>query len=144
MKKFLLLLSIIACTLVLAQDSVTKKYLDEDNLATAKNFAKIYNESVLAKKFTIKNIGNPETNNYDVEYKVVDEIGTVVSIVNFNFRERDFTVALKSMKYQNNKTGEVSVINKDSTVKDVKDYYEFQKNLLVTLQSNYISPDLDK
>ena len=143
MKKLLLLLSIIACTLVLAQDSVTKKYLAEDNLATAKNFAKIYNDSVLAKKYIITNIGNPETNNYDVEYKVVEEIGSVVSIVNFNFRERDFTMSLKSVKYQNNKTGEVSVFNKDSTVKDVKDYYEFQKNLLVTLQSNYISPDLD-
>ena len=144
MKKLLLILSLISCTFLLAQSSLTKKYLDEDNLTTAKNFAKIYNESILAKKYTITNIGNPESNNYDVEYKVVDKIGTVVSIVNFNFRERDFTLALKSVKYKNNETGEVSVIKKDSTVKEVKDYYEFTEQLLVTLQSNYISPDLDK
>lgn len=143
MKKLLLVLSLIACTFLLAQESLTKKYLNEDNLASAKNFAKIYNESVLAKKYTITNIGNPETNNYDVEYKVKDVIGSVVSLVNFNFRERDFTVTLKSIKYINNKTGEISVIKEDSNVKDVKDYYELTKRLLVTLQANYIAPDLD-
>ena len=143
MKKLLLVLSLIACTFLLAQESLTKKYLNEDNLASAKNFAKIYNESVLAKKYTITNIGNPETNNYDVEYKVGDVIGSVVSLVNFNFRERDFTVTLKSIKYLNNKTGEISVIKEDSNVKDVKDYYELTKRLLVTLQANYIAPDLD-
>ena len=143
MKKLLLVLSLIACTFLLAQESLTKKYLNEDNLESAKNFAKIYNESVLAKKYTITNIGNPETNNYDVEYKVKDVIGSVVSLVNFNFRERDFTVTLKSIKYLNNKTGEISEIKEDSTVKDVKDYYELTKRLLVTLQANYIAPDLD-
>lgn len=143
MKKLLLVLSFLASIFLFAQESVTKKYLNEDNLASAKNFAKVYNESVLAKKYTITNIGNPETNNYDVEYKVGDAIGTVVSLVNFNFRERDFTVTLKSLKYQNNKTGEFSVIKEDSNVKDVKDYYELTKRLLVTLQANYIAPDLD-
>ncbi len=143
MKKLLLVLSFLASIFLFAQESVTKKYLNEDNLASAKNFAKVYNESVLAKKYTITNIGNPETNNYDVEYKVGDAIGTVVSLVNFNFRERDFTVTLKSLKYQNNKKGEFSVIKEDSNVKDVKDYYELTKRLLVTLQANYIAPDLD-
>lgn len=113
MKKLLLVLSFIACTVLLAQESLTKKYLNEDNLASAKNFAKIYNESVLAKKYTITNVGNPETNNYDVEYKVGDVIGSVVSLVNFNLLERDFTVTLKSIKYINNKTGEISVIKED-------------------------------
>ena len=143
MKKLLLVLSFLASIFLFAQEFVTKKYLNEDNLASAKNFAKVYNESVLAKKYTITNIGNLETNNYDVEYKVGDAIGTVVSLVNFNFRERDFTVTLKSLKYQNNKTGEFSVIKEDSMVKDVKDYYELTKRLLVTLQANYIAPDLD-
>ena len=143
MKKLLLVLSFLASIFLFAQESVTKKYLNEDNLASAKNFAKVYNESVLAKKYTITNIGNPETNNYDVEYKVGDAIGTVVSLVNFNFRERDFTVTLKSINYINNKTGEISVIKEDNTVKDVKDYYELTKRLLVTLQANYIAPDLD-
>lgn len=143
MKKLLLVLSFLASIFLFAQEFVTKKYLNEDNLASAKNFAKVYNESVLAKKYTITNIGNLETNNYDVEYKVGDAIGTVVSLVNFNFRERDFTVTLKSINYINNKTGEISVIKEDNTVKDVKDYYELTKRLLVTLQANYIAPDLD-
>ena len=143
MKKLLLVLSFLASIFLFAQEFVTKKYLNEDNLASAKNFAKVYNESVLAKKYTITNIGNLETNNYDVEYKVGDAIGTVVSLVNFNFRERDFTVTLKSINYINNKTGEISVIKENSTVKDIKNYYELTKRLLVTLQANYIAPDLD-
>ena len=144
MKKFLLFFSFIACIFLFSQESVTKKYLAEDNLTSAKNFAKIYNESVLAKKYSIRNIGNPETNNFDVEYKIDDVSGFAVMIVNFNFRDRDFTITLKSMNYQNKKTGEITPISSTSTTESVKDYYELTKKLLITLQSNYISPDMDK
>ena len=143
MKKFLLFFSFIACIFLFAQESVTKKYLAEDNLASAKNFCKIYNETILKKKYTITNIGDPATNNYDVEYKTEDDGGFAVMIVNFNFRERDFTITMRSMKYHNKKTGDVSVITNSSTNQSVQDYYDITKKLLLTLQSNYISPDLD-
>lgn len=143
MKKFLLFFTFIACIFLFAQESVTKKYLAEDNMASAKNFCKIYNETVLTKKYTITNIGDPGTNDYDVEYKTDDDGGFAVMLVNFNFRERDFTITMKSMKYHNRKTGGVSGITDGSTIKSVQDYYNLTKKLLLTLQSNYISPDLD-
>lgn len=143
MKKLLLLFSFFTCIFLFAQESVTKKYLAEDNLASAKNFCKTYNETILKKKYTIKNIGDPATNNYDVEYKTEDESGFAVTIVNFNFRERDFTITMKSSKYHNKKTGAVSVITDGSTIQSVQDYYDLTKKLLLTLQSNYISPDLN-
>lgn len=144
MKKILILFSLITCIFLFAQESVTKNYLAADNIASAKNFAKIYNDTVLAKKYTIRNIGNPESNNYDVEYKVGDESGTAVMILNFNFRERDFTITLKSMNYINKKTGAITAISNRSTIPSVQDYYERTKKLLLTLHSGYISPDLNK
>ena len=48
------------------------------------------------------------------------------------------------MKYQNKKTGDVSIITNNNKVKAIQDDDELTKKLLVTLQSNDIAPDLNK
>lgn len=143
MKKFLLLLSFIACIFLFAQESVTKKYLDTDDLKIAKSFSKTYHDTILSKKYTIRNLGNPETNIYDVEYKLDDDNGFTIMVVNYNFRERDFTILLKSINYQNKKTGEKTALTNQSTIESVRNYCELTKKILVTLQANYIAPDLN-
>lgn len=128
----------------LTENSVTKNYLSADNRESAKNFAKTYRETVLAKKYSIKYIGNPESNNYDVEYKVEDGLGYAIMVVNYDFRIKDFTITLKSANYVNKKTGASTVLSKNSTVEAVAKYYETTKKLLVTLHSEYIAPNLNK
>lgn len=113
-------------------------------MGSAKKFAKDYHERVLSKKYTVRNIGNPESNNYEVEYKTDSEEGFVIAVVNYNFRERDFTLDLESVNYHNKKTGEVTLITNRNTIDAVAKYYQTTKKLLLTLQSNYISPDLNK
>jgi hypothetical protein len=108
------------------------------------NFSKVYHERILSKKYTVRNIGNPESNNYEVEYKTDNEEGFVLAVVNYNFRERDFTLDLESVNYHNKKTGEVTLITSRNTIDAVSKYYQTTKKLLLTLQSNYISPDLNK
>ena len=145
MKNFLLLLSFLVCSLFLAQESVTKKYLDSDDLKIAKDFSKDYNVRILTKKYEIRNIGDPESkNNYDIEYKVQDDAGYALMLVNYDFRERDFTITLKSMTYHSKKSGAVTVIKSDNANEVISKYYETTKLLLLTLQSEYISPDLTK
>jgi hypothetical protein len=60
MKNTLFLLALIFSTFLFAQESVTKNYLDADNLVSAKNFSKVYHERILSKKYTVRNIGNPQ------------------------------------------------------------------------------------
>lgn len=142
MKKYLLLFSFIAATFLFGQESITKKYLGTDDLISVKEFSKTYTDGILAKKYIIKNLGDPNSNNYDVEYKITDESGYAVMIVNFDFRKRDFTIELKSMNYVNEKTSVTIPITKENKVKAIADFYERTKKLLLTLHADYLAPDI--
>lgn len=144
MKKYFFLFSLIICAFLFGQESVTKNYLAQDNLVSAKTHAKSYTDGVLAQKYTIRNIGDPESDNYDVEYKVNGESGYVLAIVNFDFRRRDFTMQLKSVQYHDNKTGGFSSISYQNKEEGILDYYDRTKKVLLTLHADYIAPDLDK
>lgn len=142
MKKYLLLLSFLVTFFLFGQESVTKKYLAGDNITTVKNFSKTYTDDVLTKKYTIKNLGDPKSNQYDVEYTAQEDIGYAVIIVSFAFRKKDFTIQLKSINFHNKKTGAVVAITNRDSVESIADYYQLTKKLLVTLHADYLAPNL--
>ncbi len=144
MKKHLLLFSFIACIFLYAQESVTKKYLAEDNITSAKNFSKEYIENVLSRKYTLRTIGDPESNNYDIEYTVEDKLGFAIILINYDFRANDFTLKLKSLNYESKINGKVMPVTSNSTDQWISEYYDNTKKLLLTLHSDYIAPDLNE
>ncbi|WP_417428776.1 hypothetical protein [Halpernia sp.] len=144
MKKLIFLFSFFVFTVSFAQDFATRNYLSTDTREVAKGFAKKYSDNVLTKKYTIRNIGNPESNNYDVEYRVEDKSGYVLTIVNYDFRPTDFTLTMKSMNYHNKKTGDITLVKGNNSIESVAKYYATTQKLLITLQSLYISPEMNK
>jgi hypothetical protein len=144
MKNLLFLFVFLSSSFLFAQESIARNYLAEDDMTAAKNFQKQYSDDVITKNFTILKVNSTTNNKFNVEYKAYLKEDYVVVDIDYEFREKDFTILFKSLKFTDKTTGVTTNIKADSSVEVLKNYYDLVKKLFLTLQSDYISPISNK
>ena len=144
MKKFLFFLSFMACTFIFAQKKITKKYRYGENAENAKVFFKKFQDGIIAQKFDIDYQDDLSSNSIVANYTTSDKNGTTQLKVKYTFDNSDFTIYLIDVIHTFKSTGVRGILDADSVVPEYREYYESLRNIFVTQQANYISPDLKK
>ena len=144
MKKFLFFLSFLFCTLMLAQKKITKKYRYGENIENAKVFFKKFQDGIIAQKFDIDYQDDLSSNSIVANYTTSDKNGTTQLKVKYTFDNSDFTIYLIDVIYTFKSSGVRGVLTENSVAPESREYYESLRNIFVTQQANYISPDLKK
>lgn len=142
MKKFLFFLSFMACTFIFAQKKITKKYRYGENAENAKVFFKKFQDGIIAQKFDIKYQDDLSSNSIVANYTTSDKNGTTQLKVQYTFDNSDFTIYLIDVIYTFKSSGVRGILTADSAYPESREYYESLRNIFVTQQANYISPDL--
>lgn len=142
MKKFLFFLSFMACIFIFAQKKITKKYRYGENAENGKVFFKKFQDGIIAQKFDIDYQDDLSSNNIVVNYTTSDKNGSTQVKVKYTFNNSDFTIYLLDVIYTFKSTGVRGILTENSVVPEYREYYEKIRNIFVSQQANYISPDL--
>ncbi|MFC6268072.1 hypothetical protein [Frigoriflavimonas asaccharolytica] len=121
-------------------DMITANYLGTDTKDAAKKFSAEYVDVVLKKAYAVNYITSSTADNQEIKYTLEDESGVATILVTYQFRDKDFTIKIKSINYyhKGNKTN--IVISKESSTEATSKFYNLIKDYFVDKNANYIAP----
>jgi hypothetical protein len=121
-------------------DSFSANYLSGDTKAAAKGFSAEYVDQVLKKAYTVNYVTSSTADIQQIKYTLEDESGIATIIMDYQFRDKDFSISIKSINYYNKKVKSNTVISKESTTDATSKFYTLIKDYFVNNHSNYIAP----
>lgn len=120
-------------------DFVTANYLATSNKDEAKKNAKEYENSVLKVVFQVTNLqGSASADYQEIKYVVDDNDGVSTAIVTYDFRNKDFTIKIKSIDYYNKNNKTNIKVSKDSKHDTVLKFYSTYKLYFLDKQAQFI------
>lgn len=125
-------------------DFIKGNYLSGDDKAAAKKFNAEYIDQVLKKAYTVKYLTSTTADTQQIKYDLEDDAGIATVIIDYQFRDKDFTINIKSINYYNKDNKTNTVISKESDTEAISKFYKLVKDYFVDKNANHIAPGLVK
>lgn len=121
-------------------DFINASYLAGDDKAAGKKFHAEYVDEVLKKAYVVNYLTSTTADKQQIKYTLDDEAGTATIIIDYQFRDKDFTIMIKSIEYYNKNAKSTTVISKESSTSATINFYNLIKDYFVNKNANYIAP----
>jgi hypothetical protein len=121
-------------------DMISLDYLSSDRKDDAKKYSKEYIDKVLKNAYQVNYLTSENADNQEVKYTMEDASGLVTIVMGDQFRDKDFTINIKSINYYQKKLKTNTVISKESDTEATMKFYKLVKDYLLVKHADYIVP----
>lgn len=123
-----------------AYDFITANYLSADTKQVAKKRSSEFINKVLKTVFKVTFLTDPDADVQQIKYVVEDDKGFTTIIMDYQFRDKDFSIKINSMDYYQKELKIKTVISQKSSSKTASEFYTILKDYFIDKHSNYIAP----
>ncbi|WP_417428778.1 hypothetical protein [Halpernia sp.] len=123
-------------------DMITKNYAVGDNKESSKKVSKQFIDTVLKIAYKVTYLTSENEDNQEIKYTLEDETGIATTIIDYQFRDKDFTIKIKSINYYHKGNKSNTVISKESSSEATSKFYNLIKTYFLEKHSDYISPNI--
>lgn len=123
-------------------DFITGNYLSGEDKAASKKYSAEYVDKVLKKAYDVNYLTSTTADTQQIKYTLEDASGVATIIMDYQFRDKDFNIMIKSIEYYHKETKATTKISKESSTDATSKFYNLVKDYFIDNHANYIAPGL--
>lgn len=123
-------------------DFINGSYLAGEDKAASKKYSAEYVDKVLKKAYDVNYLTSTTADTQQIKYTLEDASGVATIIMDYQFRDKDFNIMIKSIEYYHKETKATTKISKESSTDATSKFYNLVKDYFIDNHANYIAPGL--